>query len=242
MVNQFDTFFKDKDYLAIKNNSFNYINRKNSIKKVYERYLNKKEVNNLDIGSGISPVSPDNKNTLFVDLSPDAVNFLQKKGFKAKVGNILNLKEKPKSYDFIFCSEVLEHIKNYKKALRELRRILKTEGILIITVPVHKKYWNIDDEFVGHVQRFEPGIFKESLEKSKLDIIEEIPIGSWLEKQFTILLVKVFKRDTVGKIGRIKSKFIILTNWILYFLVKISVLVSDKNRTSIMLYVCKTHQ
>lgn len=40
------------------------------------------------------------------------------------------------SYDFVFASHVLEHIPNDKKALQEIQRILKPEGIAILPVPL----------------------------------------------------------------------------------------------------------
>jgi len=39
------------------------------------------------------------------------------------------------SFDLILCNHVLEHISDDSKALRELHRILKPSGIVIITVP-----------------------------------------------------------------------------------------------------------
>lgn len=38
-------------------------------------------------------------------------------------------------FDFIICSEVVEHLTDDYKALLELRRVLKPNGVLIITVP-----------------------------------------------------------------------------------------------------------
>jgi SAM-dependent methyltransferase len=40
------------------------------------------------------------------------------------------------SYDFVFASHVLEHIPDDKKAIREIRRILRPSGIAILPVPV----------------------------------------------------------------------------------------------------------
>ena len=237
MVNQFDIFFRDKNYLMIKNSSFNYLNRKYHIKQSYKKYIKEKNPKILDIGSGISPVSPDMKNTKFADISLDAVKFLKDKGFNSECEDITKLREKAESYDIILCSEVLEHVKDYKKGLKEIRRVLKKDGIAIITVPVYKKYWDIDDEFVKHVQRFEPEEFRESLKKIGFKIVEEKPIGSWIEKQLTLFIVKTFKKNSNKRIGYFKSRMIILCNWIFYFLVRISILTSNKNRTSIMLYV-----
>lgn len=51
----------------------------------------------------------------------------------AKQGNILKMPFKNESFDVVVCSEVLEHIKDYKRGLHELMRICKK--YLIITVP-----------------------------------------------------------------------------------------------------------
>lgn len=39
-------------------------------------------------------------------------------------------------YDFVFASHVLEHIPNDSKAIQEIRRILKPNGIAILPVPI----------------------------------------------------------------------------------------------------------
>ena len=40
-------------------------------------------------------------------------------------------------YDFIYCSHVLEHIPNDKKAISEIYRVLKPGGIAMLTVPIY---------------------------------------------------------------------------------------------------------
>jgi len=40
------------------------------------------------------------------------------------------------SYDFIFASHVLEHIPDDEKAISEIRRVLKPNGIAILPVPI----------------------------------------------------------------------------------------------------------
>ena len=40
------------------------------------------------------------------------------------------------SYDFIFASHVLEHIPNDEKAILEIHRVLKPNGIAILPVPI----------------------------------------------------------------------------------------------------------
>lgn len=43
------------------------------------------------------------------------------------------------SFDYIYCSHVLEHIQDDKKAMRELNRVLKKDGWAILLVPIMTK-------------------------------------------------------------------------------------------------------
>jgi SAM-dependent methyltransferase len=51
------------------------------------------------------------------------------------IGDIVNIPEKNESFDVILCSEVFEHIPNPVEAIKEFQRLLKKDGILIITAP-----------------------------------------------------------------------------------------------------------
>lgn len=50
--------------------------------------------------------------------------------------DIQNLPFTDSTYDFVFASHVLEHIPDDRKAIKEIRRILKPNGIAILPVPV----------------------------------------------------------------------------------------------------------
>ena len=193
----------------------------------------------LDIGSGISPVSPIEEKTLFMDLSREGIEFLKKKGFNAKIGSITKIPEEDYLFDVIFCSEVLEHIKDYKKALSEMKRVLKKNGKAIITVPVYMKYWNEDDEFVEHYRRFEPRELKEDLEKIGFRIKDYVPIGNFFDRYMTLMSVKIFKKSESEKMGKIKGEIIIFGNKILYFIDRIFTKFNSEKNTNIMLYVCE---
>lgn len=52
-------------------------------------------------------------------------------------GTIYNLPYQDGYFDKIYCSEVLEHIRDDTKAMNELSRVLKKDGLLVITVPNH---------------------------------------------------------------------------------------------------------
>lgn len=57
-----------------------------------------------------------------------------------KVGNITSIPEKDLSFDLIVCFETIEHIEEYDKSLLELKRVLKSNGILLISTPNKEIY------------------------------------------------------------------------------------------------------
>ena len=58
-------------------------------------------------------------------------------------------------FDYVFAFEVLEHITNDIDALKEWSSHLKTGGRILISVPAHMKHFDRDDEYVGHIRRYE---------------------------------------------------------------------------------------
>ncbi len=50
-------------------------------------------------------------------------------------------------YDYIVCSHVLEHVQDDRKAMRELYRILKNDGLCMFLVPISLDLDRIDEEW-----------------------------------------------------------------------------------------------
>ena len=84
--------------------------------------------------------------------------------------DLLRLKFKNETFDVVACSEVLEHIYKYDKAINELKRILKREGYLIITFP-NETNWIISRFLLmrkpikvpDHVNSFTPSTIKKHI-------------------------------------------------------------------------------
>jgi len=51
--------------------------------------------------------------------------------------------EKDKTFDALWCSEVLEHLFDPAYAVKEFHRVLKPDGRLLITVPYHGRVKNV---------------------------------------------------------------------------------------------------
>ena len=73
-----------------------------------------------------------------VDISDWAVN-AAKAQFKldVKKGRLMDLNLKEQNYDVIFLSDLLEHEPEPNKFLKEVRRLLKPDGVVVIKVPIY---------------------------------------------------------------------------------------------------------
>jgi SAM-dependent methyltransferase len=58
------------------------------------------------------------------------------------------------SYDLTLCLDVIEHVDDDAVALRELRRVVRPGGFLIVTVPAYPRLWSRHDELNQHRRRY----------------------------------------------------------------------------------------
>ena len=84
----------------------------------------------LDIGAGWAPYKPFFKNVNKY-IKMDKFEYL-----KAKpdiIGNAMDIPLKNESIDSVFTSQVLEHVPNPQRMINEIYRILKKDGVCILT-------------------------------------------------------------------------------------------------------------
>ncbi len=68
---------------------------------------------------------------------------------------------KKKKFDSIICFNVLEHIKDDRKALKNMFNLLRPNGKLILLVPAHQLLFSQFDNSLGHFRRYnKTGIVK----------------------------------------------------------------------------------
>lgn len=71
------------------------------------------------------------------------------------VGDICSIQEEDSYFDAILCTEVLEHLTNPRDAIKELVRVLKLGGIIILTAPTHSlKHMDPYHFYTGFTNRF----------------------------------------------------------------------------------------
>jgi SAM-dependent methyltransferase len=109
----------------------------------------------LEVGAGMRPRLPI-AGTHFIDASPPAVERLNTRGGVAQCGQITGLPFADATFDLVAAFDVIEHVEDGGRAFSELCRVLKPEGCLVFSVPLHPAHWTEFDDYVGHARRYVP--------------------------------------------------------------------------------------
>lgn len=98
-------------------------------------------------------------------------------------------------YDAIILSDVLEHIKEPKVLFKEMNRVLKTDGILLLNVPF---FYSIHEEPHDY-HRYTKYALQALASESGFEVIEIEPLGGAPEVLADILGKVMFKIPYIGK-------------------------------------------
>lgn len=88
--------------------------------------------------------------------APQAKIQSQRRQLKIKTANLqTQLLPYPKNYfDLVVCLDTLEHMSDDRRLVREMDRVAKTKGIIIISVPAYQWLFSYWDKMLGHFRRY----------------------------------------------------------------------------------------
>jgi SAM-dependent methyltransferase len=93
-----------------------------------------------------------------VDISPHAVAAAHARGHTdVRLGNVENIPFPDDSFDLVTCLDVLEHMPDDRRVLRELRRVTRPGGALLVTAPAYPSLWSAHDVANEHKRRYRRG-------------------------------------------------------------------------------------
>jgi SAM-dependent methyltransferase len=89
------------------------------------------------------------------DVSTEAVQLLRARAPGLTVeADLTSLPFDDASFDGVVLGEVLEHIEDDRRALAEVARVLRQEGVLALSVPANPRLYGPSDVWAGHVRRY----------------------------------------------------------------------------------------
>lgn len=145
-------------------------NRKRYVLNLIDKYRNDEQVSILDIGSGsggiffdllgnenIAPVSIDISMQMCRELK-DSSLAIRKNGTTCIQADVEYLPFPEKHFDMVICIGVIQYLEKDSTAIREVSRVLKKNGILLITTPNLLRLHNFLDPYyyfsaIKHIKR-----------------------------------------------------------------------------------------
>jgi SAM-dependent methyltransferase len=89
-----------------------------------------------------------------VDANADAVAATRRRGHAARRCAIEDMPFADATFDLVTCLDVIEHTPDDRRTLRELRRVTRPGGALVVTVPAYQALWSAHDVVNGHYRRY----------------------------------------------------------------------------------------
>ena len=106
-----------------------------------------------------------------IDVSEPAIELARVRGVpNVSVMDGANLAFADARFDLIIASDVLEHIEEEEKALREWTRVLKPGGRLLVFVPAHAYLWSEHDVVNHHFRRYSRHSLVQALVRTGLQV------------------------------------------------------------------------
>jgi SAM-dependent methyltransferase len=91
---------------------------------------------------------------LALEYSEIGAELARSRGLRVSRADAHDLPLQDGSMGVVTALDVLEHLKDDDRAARELRRVLRPDGFLVVAVPADPALWSAHDDAVGHLRRY----------------------------------------------------------------------------------------
>jgi SAM-dependent methyltransferase len=106
-----------------------------------------------------------------VDISEDALAFCRERGLdKVRLGAGEELPYEDGTFDLVTALDVVEHMDDDLAGLREMRRVLRPGGRVLLFVPTFMFLWGLQDDVSNHRRRYRLPELRRVLEQAGFEI------------------------------------------------------------------------
>ncbi|MCM8795546.1 MAG: class I SAM-dependent methyltransferase [Candidatus Omnitrophica bacterium] len=144
-----------------------FIARRELAISLLRKYIKKLNLRILDVGCGTGMFMKELVRfgkVVGVDKSYYSIQLCHKKGFNSVYQeDISNMHFPSETFDLVTALDVLEHIEDDERAISEIFRVLKNNGIFLLTVPANNSLWSYHDIALNHKRRYTFSELKDKL-------------------------------------------------------------------------------
>lgn len=199
-----------KEHFEIESKHWWHWGKKKVVFGLISKYIKQNKITSLDVGCGVG-VMVDQLSKLGssygIDSSPDAIKFAKLRGVKnVRESFAEKIDYKSETFDLVTALDVLEHTSNDKLVIKEIKRVLIRNGVLIITVPAYELLWSYWDEMLRHKRRYEKNELEKLLKSNGFKIIKLSYSNFFIF--MPVIIFRMLKKMFSGSIDSTKSDFL----------------------------------
>lgn len=133
----------------------------------------KEEGKKLDIGSGDGLITS-LINAEGIDTNKVAIKLANERGVNVIYGSAYAIPKESDSIDIIYFGDVIEHLEFPDKSLKEIKRVLKHNGLLYVVTPPKSSDGKLWDKY--HYVEYSPNELKTYVESFDFELIDDIEV------------------------------------------------------------------
>jgi SAM-dependent methyltransferase len=231
-------------YHSVEERGWWFLGRRNLILELMKSFPRNSRILDIGCSGGVlieSLIGAGYKNVYGIDASSHSIDVCISRGIvNVLVEDASETTFTEKSFDVLLCSDVLEHIRDDEKAVREWSRILKDNGTVICFVPAFNFLWTAHDTMNMHYRRYTETSLRDVFQGNGFHITRSSYWNTLLFPFFLALKLLIkdvgYKKSflSAGLIGSILRQVLFLENWLILrgirFPFGVSVFVKSKKR------------
>ncbi len=106
-----------------------------------------------------------------VDVAEEALAFCHARGLQnVRLSTAEQLPFEDESFELVTAFDLVEHLDDDVAGLREMRRVLKREGRVLLFVPAFMFLWGVQDEVSNHRRRYTAKELRRAVERAGFDV------------------------------------------------------------------------
>jgi SAM-dependent methyltransferase len=164
-----------RQHLELEERHWWFLARRRILLNVLERNLDQKgELQVLDVGCGGGATMESLRRygrVQGMEISEEAVEYNRARGREVSLGYIERMPFPDSRFDLALALDIIEHVPDDLQALRELFRIIRPGGSLLITVPALRILWSTHDVANRHYRRYTLGELRKQVETAGFEVI-----------------------------------------------------------------------
>lgn len=189
-----------RQHLELEERHWWFVGRRRIVLSMLERHLpHDKNLDILDAGCGGGATLESlgrYGSATGLELEEEAVDYARGRSRNVTQGSIEELPFADGSFGLTLALDVIEHVPDDLAALRELYRVLRPGGSLLVTVPALRLLWSAHDEANGHYRRYTVDGLRRRFEEAGFEVVTATYFNTLL---FPAVLA-------VRMLGRLRSK------------------------------------